>query len=196
MKTGKIKYFDDVKHIGFIIEDDHTNEYFFHINNCIDKNQQFKKDDSVKFNVQKSKIPGKKDIAINIELVQRKEIINDNPMEYFKNNVLEIDYSKYDEFCDYVKVYAEKLKAESVTTSMIRNVYSKIVASKEIKDLKVLRPRFAYIAGRNEKNKVLREFMELLDNLVKKIEQKEHVDNFKQFMEAVVAYRKYAGKDQ
>ena len=40
--------------------------------------------------------------------------------------------------------------------------------------------------------------MDLLDYLAKEmdINNRQHLDNFKQFMEAIVAYRKYAGKDK
>jgi CRISPR/Cas system CSM-associated protein Csm2 small subunit len=40
--------------------------------------------------------------------------------------------------------------------------------------------------------------MDLLDYLVKKmdINNEQHLDNFKQFMEAIVAYRKYVGDDK
>lgn len=66
------------------------------------------------------------------------------------------------------------------------------------RDLKLLRPQFAYTAGRNEKKPGVKNLMELLDFLVKKMdeENKKQQQNFLQFMEAVVAYRKYVGSDK
>jgi len=191
VKTGKIKFFNSEKKFGFIA-DEERNKYFFHISNFKDEVKELNEGSSVKFDVQKQKFKEHKgsDIAVNIELIL------DEHIEYFKNNVLELDYTNYDLFCDNVKAYAEKLKSGKVTTSMMRNVYSRIMNSDNIRDLKVLRPRFAYISGRNEKNNVLRSFMELLDYLVKNMNNQQHIENFKRFMEAIVAYRKYVGSDQ
>lgn len=104
----------------------------------------------------------------------------------------------YDVFCDNAKAYAERLKGGKVTTSMIRKIYSRILAAENIMELKILRPQFAYTAGRNEKNYVLGEFMDILDTVVRNMkvtEDKTEFNNFKQFMEAIVAYRKYVGDD-
>jgi CspA family cold shock protein len=34
---GKVKFFNEEKGYGFIIDDDNQNEYFFHASNAIDK---------------------------------------------------------------------------------------------------------------------------------------------------------------
>jgi CRISPR type III-A-associated protein Csm2 len=81
---------------------------------------------------------------------------------------------------------------------MIRKIYDRIMRARTVMDIKRLRPQFAYIAGRNEKNHGLRDFMELLDHLAKNSQaeqQDQHLDHIQQFMEAVVAYRKYVGND-
>ncbi|AZR72422.1 type III-A CRISPR-associated protein Csm2 [Anoxybacter fermentans] len=133
----------------------------------------------------------------NDRFSNRNELIN-----YFKNVVLDLDNADYDEFCEKVKKYAEQLrpqkydKTNKVTTSMIRKVYNKIMNAKSIIDLKMLRPQFAYLAGRNEKNVVLKEFIEMLDSIVKSLRDQKQLVYFQRFMEAIVAYRKYVGDDE
>jgi len=124
----------------------------------------------------------------------------DKDIEFFKKHVLELNRQRelYDDFCDHALAFAEKLKNGKVNTTMIRKIYTRILNAKKAEDIKLLRPHFAYTSGRNEKNRTLKSFMDLLDYLAKKMEldNKEHVDNFKQFMEAIVAYRKYVGGDE
>lgn len=132
--------------------------------------------------------------AVNCRIPENKNII------FFKEHVLHLNEEKehYDEFCDHAKEYAEKLKVGKVTTSMIRKIYARVLNARSTAEIKLLRPHFAYTYGRNENNIVLREFMDLLDYLAKEMEtdNEQHLKNFKQFMEAVVAYRKYVGGDK
>jgi len=132
--------------------------------------------------------------AVNCRIVKNEDV------EFFERYVINLGRQKeyYDAFCDHARSYAERLKSGKVTTSMIRKIYARIFNARNVSELKLLRPHFAYTSGRNEKNAVLREFMDLLDNLVKsmEIDNEEHLNNFKQFMEAIVAYRKYVGDDK
>jgi len=135
-----------------------------------------------------------KRIALNCRAIENKNV------KYFKEIVLDLNEKKdqYDTFCDNVKMYAERLKFGKVTTSMIRKIYARVLNAHKVMDIKLLRPHFAYTSGRNEKLPLLREFMNLLDYLAKKmdINNEQHLHNFKQFMEAIVAYRKYVGDDK
>lgn len=121
--------------------------------------------------------------------------IEDKYIEYFKRNILNIDVENYDTFIDNEKAYANILKNNGMTTSQIRNIYSEILKTKKIIELKRLRPKFAYIAGRNKKP--AEKFMDLLDYVVKSMDDKkdenEQIKNFKSFLEAIVAYMKYFG---
>lgn len=154
-----------------------------------------------------------KDLSVNTPLtfdVQRQadnkvravncKIVKNEAVEFFEKHVLNLSSHKecYDAFCDHAKSYAERLKSGEVTTSMIRKIYARILNARTVSDVKFLRPHFAYTSGRNEKNAILREFMDLLDVLVKsmEIDNEEHLNNFKEFMEAIVAYRKYVGDDK
>lgn len=130
--------------------------------------------------------------------------INSSPNElkrYLIENALTAPENPvgYDLFCDSAKAYAERLKRGRVTTSMIRKIYARILAAENVMELKILRPQFAYTAGRNDDNHTLKEFMEILDTIVKNMKVDEDIrefNNFKQFMEAIVAYRKYVGDDK
>lgn len=142
----------------------------------------------VKFNAQ---LYGKR-----VEMITK--IFENESSKFFKQNVLVLDKDKYDEFCNHAENYANRLKLGEVTTSMIRRIYSRIMNAQSVTDIKMLRPHFAYLSGRNEDKFILSGFMELLDALAKsmEIDNEQHLNNFKQFMEAIVAYRKYVGDDK
>lgn len=188
---GKIK--DIKRDFGFITGEDNKDYYF---------NQK-----SLTGGITLMDIKKGMDIEFDVQIQKdgRKSASNCRPfenesMKFFKEHVLILNEIKgqYDTFCDYARSYADRLKIGNVNTSMIRKIYARILNAREVAEIKGLRPHFAYTAGRNEKNVVLRGFMGLLDYLAKEmdINNQQHLDNFKQFMEAIVAYRKYVGKDE
>ncbi len=178
------------KNFGFIRGEDNK-EYYFNENSLVGDLafQGITKDMDVEFDIQRQSDGKLK--AVNVEY----KIIN-----FFKEHVLDLSVNKdqYDAFCDHAKKYAERLKEGNVKTTMIRKIYARILNARSVTDLKLLRPHFAYTSGRNERNPILREFMDLLDYLVKQmdIKNEQHLVNFKQFMEAIVAYRRYFGDDK
>ncbi|MDR0753767.1 MAG: type III-A CRISPR-associated protein Csm2 [Prevotellaceae bacterium] len=87
----------------------------------------------------------------------------------------------------------KKQLGATVTTSQLRNVYDKVLKTKHVNDLKMIRPQLAYIAGR-EKGVEVQKFLAFLDFLIKSIHNNEQVKEFKVFFEAVVAYHKFYGK--
>lgn len=64
MKTGKVKFFNESKGFGFILEDETNNEIFVHHSGLIDK---VKENDLVTFDVTE----GKKGLnAVNVKKIQ------------------------------------------------------------------------------------------------------------------------------
>jgi CRISPR-associated protein Csm2 len=192
---GKVKTVKAERGFGFINGED-GQDYYFNADSLLDDLtlENIPVNLEVEFTVQRQSNGQTK--AVNCKIAENEDI------KFFKDYVLDLNERKdqYDLFCDHAKNYAERLKSkpEKVTTSMIRKIYARILHARTVSDLKLLRPQFAYTSGRNEKNIKLREFMDLLDYLVKKmdINNEQHLDNFKQFMEAIVAYRKYVGDDK
>ncbi len=63
MKNGTVKFFNESKGFGFIIEDDSNQEHFVHISGLID---QIKEGDAVEFELQE----GKKGLnAVNVKVI-------------------------------------------------------------------------------------------------------------------------------
>ncbi len=88
--------------------------------------------------------------------------------------------------------YVQGREGEKLTTSQIRNVLDEIQKMKDYDEyrLQMLRPKLAYAAGRH-KGKV-KEFRDLMEVLIKNT-NKANFSNFKNFVEAIVAYHKFYG---
>jgi CspA family cold shock protein len=52
LKTGVIKFFNDSKGFGFVIEDESNTEYFLHVSGCID---QVREGDSIEFDLKEGR---------------------------------------------------------------------------------------------------------------------------------------------
>ena len=63
MQKGKVKFFNESKGFGFIIEDDSNQEFFVHVSGLID---EVKENDSVEFEVTE----GRKGLnAVNVKVI-------------------------------------------------------------------------------------------------------------------------------
>ena len=151
--------------------------------------QELTKDTELEFEIEHTKAGRTR--AINCRVPENESVA------FFKEHVLLLNEKKefYDQFCDHARKYAERLKQAEVTTSMIRKIYARVLNARNIAEIKLLRPHFAYTSGRNENNYILREFMDLMDCLAKGMDtdNEQHLKNFKQFMDT---YRKYVGGDK
>lgn len=183
---GKVKDFFKKKGYGFITIKGENRDIFFHISDT--SVESINTGENVEFSITKGDKGKLK--AINVCIVE------DEIKKFLKDNVLYLHNVDYDKFCEYTFKYAEELKKGKLTTSMIRKIYSRIMNADNTLELKMLRPQFAYTAGRNDDKAGVKNFMDLLDYLVKSIENENQLKDLKRFMEAVVAYRKYVGDDK
>lgn len=117
---------------------------------------------------------------------------------YFENEILNISKLKddYDKFIFYAKKYAKYLKDNRLSTSQIRKVYSDIMNANNVMELKRLRPKLAYIQGRNKKVIGIQSFLSILDKGLERLSvdnREDEIKSLKEFAETIVAYRKYYG---
>jgi len=92
-----------------------------------------------------------------------------------------------DEISNYVKVHGK-----DVSTSQLRNIYSKVISSKKILDAQLLRPKLMYVAARQNISKPdAKRYIEFLEKIVVEIKDDKQLESFKTFMESLVAYHKY-----
>lgn len=118
--------------------------------------------------------------------------------KYFKNNILKISMMKeeYDAYISNAKEYAKWLNSNKLTTSQIRKIYSDIIQANNPMDLKRMRPRLAYVIGRNPQAKGVKSFIEVLDYGIERLGTKKYeneMNSIKEFVETIVAYLKYYG---
>ena len=177
-KTGRIKFADTNKKFGFIYIDGESDEIHFSFGNVIGKKPT--DNDKVKFQIGQGQ--NDKPTAVNVTVISLDK--------FFEDNVMNLESVNYDDFCDKAKEYARELDSKGLSTSQIRKVYSLIMHSKDVREAKMLRPQFAYAAGRSKEPGV-RNLMDLLDVLVKKIKSEEQLNNVRTFLETIVAYLKY-----
>jgi CRISPR-associated protein Csm2 len=89
---------------------------------------------------------------------------------------------------DFVEEYGK-----DVSTHQLRNIFQEIKKAKDVASLKLIRPNLAYIAGRLDNIKA-KTFVAFLDSLIKEVKDETTLENFKDFMEAIVAYHKFYGR--
>ena len=124
----------------------------------------------------------------NLEVTEIKKLENQNPLFESALKINELTATEYDKFCEEAREYVRKKEFKDyITTSKIRNIFSAVQNAKSVKDLKMLRPKLAYLSGRDNKTRL---FMTELDKLIKQISNDEQVKNFKQFFEAIVCYKR------
>lgn len=98
------------------------------------------------------------------------------------------DMKQYNDFTEIIK----KDFGKDITTSQMRNIYGMFLKVKSFQGAVLLRPKLAYLAGKEEKNQDLKMFCDFLDKVLKKVDSKESLKNLKSFLEACVAYHRYS----
>lgn len=115
---------------------------------------------------------------------------------YFKDRNISIlenqGDTNVDAFIQQVEKFVEE-KGKQLSNTQLRNIYNKILNTDDLISLKMIRPQLAYLAGR-ENNQGSKELLSFIDILIKETSV-ETIENFKQFMQMVVAYHKFYGKN-
>jgi CRISPR-associated protein Csm2 len=81
-----------------------------------------------------------------------------------------------------------------VSTSQLRNVYDCVIKAHDVNEMKMIRPKLAYIAGRGKQDDE-KKFFGFIDGVIKTIKTDDQRKNFKVFFESIVAYHKFYGKN-
>ena len=103
-----------------------------------------------------------------------------------------------DEAIKFANDFGKYLKEEGMSTSQIRNIFGELRRiqmvgyEKEKVSFKLLKPKIAYIVGREKKN-VLRDFKSVFDKLHGSVRDRKTFENFVSLFEAILAYHKYYG---
>lgn len=92
---------------------------------------------------------------------------------------------------DSLKMFVEKT-GRNITTSQLRNIYSKILSVKEdnLTALQLIRPKLAYVAARQQRSEA-RELVMFFDEIISLVKTPEQLKSFKIFFESVIAYHKF-----
>lgn len=84
----------------------------------------------------------------------------------------------------------KKLVDIKLSTSQIRNVYSRVKERYNPTEVQLLRPLLAYAAGRNEEVKPLQI---VLDKMLQSVNDEDTYTCFRNFFQAILAYHRYYG---
>jgi CRISPR-associated protein Csm2 len=98
--------------------------------------------------------------------------------------------SKLNEIFNALEQFVSNL-ANGLTPSQLRNVYGRIIKSRDLTELKLVRPNLVYVAARNN-SKEGRKFMAFVDQLIQKVDNDNKRKALNKVLEAIVAYHKYA----
>ncbi|MHA1743057.1 MAG: type III-A CRISPR-associated protein Csm2 [Candidatus Heimdallarchaeota archaeon] len=127
---------------------------------------------------------------------QRREPRAGVAQEILKNIDLILNCSNHKKFVSFAEQFGREMKNKNVKTSQIRKIYTEVQKIRTFTDsedqmrLHMLRPKLAYAKGRHAN---LSDLQKVFDKLIVNIENAEHLKNFKQFFEAVLAYHKAFG---
>ena len=90
----------------------------------------------------------------------------------------------YDDIAKFIKE-----NHTMITTTQLRNIYSRVIDADSVQEVKMLRPNLVYIAARQGKG--VEPIIDFFNQLIKEINDEEQLKSFKKVMEAVVAYHKF-----
>lgn len=106
--------------------------------------------------------------------------------DYAQRLLAPTDYNAY---VSNLKRFVEQ-RLRAITTHQLRNIFSQVKRASSPTDLQLLRPKLAYVAGREDKDPMSL-LVVLLDDLIQQVRTTEDVRAFVRLFEAVIAYHKY-----
>lgn len=118
-----------------------------------------------------------------------KEYFSDNPIEFIlakRKNTEDIDI-----FINKIESFIFNVRNE-ISTSQFKRIYSEVrrLSAADIAKIKLIRIQLAYIAGRNEKSPATQKLCSLIDSLIQNLNT-DNLNEFRIFLEAIIAYHKY-----
>lgn len=186
-----------VEELSFgVIQTEDDDFLFFHIGSFTDKDikiEDLKEGDLVMCEKQIQKSDGKKS-AINCERIEIKSYLKD----YFIENALTApsDVEKFDQFCENAMEYSAEIAEADFLEEDKEKLLGEIDKTETVMQLKMLRPKLAIIASNYSGNKIITDFLKILDEIIKNIKPSpgntEEMDNFKTFVEILFSYMKLA----
>ncbi|MGB9863622.1 MAG: type III-A CRISPR-associated protein Csm2 [Candidatus Saccharicenans sp.] len=128
---------------------------------------------------------------------QRKDPSYDVPIDEARiKKILAGDAAEMNKYADQLGRYytGSKNERDNLSTSQIRNVLDEIHKMKEFSStkLELLRPKLVYAAGKHNKVVRLRQFVDLMNKTINHV-NKDNFEQFKNFVEAIVAYHRFYG---
>ncbi len=112
------------------------------------------------------------------------------------NEILKSEKTDYNKYIETLKTYIKGKFNEQGNTdlsaSQLRNIFFDVRKVQKYNQLYPLRPKLAYAAGRADKN-VVKEVMQLFDDLMANVKNDDQLKSFQDFFEAIIAYHKFYG---
>lgn len=119
-------------------------------------------------------------------------ILNFNKLEASEYNNLVVSIKNYLNEVIKKKGKKEVKRWENISSSQLRNIFSKVKSTNDFIKIILIRPKLAYVGGRTD-SKEVKEIAFLFEQLISKIDNNEKLQSFKDFFEAIIAYHKYFG---
>ena len=107
-----------------------------------------------------------------------------------KNDILKQNRNNENEYLDNLKLLIKKYQRD-ISSSQLRNVFSRVKNVKNLKQLYALRPKLAYVYGRPNSKYGMKKLIDILDKQIKLVQKESEIELFKDFFESIIAYHKY-----
>jgi len=113
--------------------------------------------------------------------------------EYYKDikdDILNSNRTDENQYLNNVKALVGNLHRD-ISSSQLRNVFSRVKNLKTPKELYSLRPKLAYVYGRPNTKFGMQKIIEILDEIIVDVKSETQLKLFIDFFETIIAYHKY-----